>query len=401
MVNDSRVYWAPPDEIPALKNTARDMATNNLVKTRFILNKILDNINPGEKVAIKVHVGEAHNTHYLRHDYIREVVAAVKLKGGMPTLIETQGIGLKINEVDIAENYAVRLGHRKNAQDHYQIAEAHGYTEPIVGAPLKFIDGKDGLDGKKIAIDGIHFKEVSVGAGLFEFDKMVVVAHFKGHAEAAFGGALKQIGQGCVTKRNKHLAHFSGFPRINPKRCNRSNCNQECMKVCPVNTIRVEGISAVIDDTICFGCFLCSKKCPVRLAIKEPQPNGVKEFVEKVMDNASAVVHAFHPEKIRYINFGMDVTLICDCLSNPNMPIVPDLGIFGSADPVAIDKACIDAEIAAPGLPSFKDGKWTQPLPAGVEKFKAMFGGILDSNYQFEAAIKNKIGTTQYELIKI
>lgn len=401
MTNKSIVYWVSPTEMFALKNTPKDMVTNNLVKTRLILNKILDNINDGDKVAIKVHVGEAYNTHYLRPDYIREVVESIKLKGGIPTLIETQGIGTNINIVEISDDYSVHLGHRKNAKDHLKLANLHGYTESVVGAPLKFIDGDKGLDGKVINIDGIHFKEVSVGAGLFEFDKLVVVAHFKGHAEACFGGALKQIGQGCVTKKNKHLAHYEGLLKIKPKFCNIAKCNQECISLCPVNAINLEGESAVIDESTCFGCFLCSKKCPIPRAIKVPLPNNIKDFVERVIDNATAVVNSFKAENMRYINFGFEVTLMCDCLSNAGSPIVPDLGIFGAYDPVAIDKACIDAETAAPGLPIFKDGQWTQPLAPGIEKFKEFFGGFVDSNYQFESAIRNKIGTTEYNLIQI
>ena len=401
MVDKAIVYWTPPNEMFALKSTAKDMATNNLVKTRVILNKILDNINAGDKVAVKVHVGEAYNTHYLRPDYVREVVDAIKSKGGIPTLIETQGLGMNLNIVELSENYTVNLGHRKNAQDHLKLAQLHGYTESIVGAPLKFIDGAEGLHGKTIKIDGIHFKEVSVGAGLFEFDKLVVVAHFKGHAEACFGGALKQLGQGCVTKRNKHLAHFDGFPQIKPKVCNITKCNQDCIKVCPVKAIQVVGQSAVIDESKCFGCFLCSRKCTVPRSIKDPLPNNVKDFVERAIDNATATVSAFNAANIRCINFGFEVTLMCDCLTNASPPIVPDLGIFGSADPVAIDKACIDAEINAPGLPIFKEGKWTQPLPPGIEKFKELFGGNVNSEYQFASAVRNQIGTTDYELIQL
>jgi len=401
MSNKSIVYWAPPNETFALFHTEKDMTTNNLVKTRLILNKILDNINSGDKVAVKVHVGEANNTHYLRHDYIREVVNAINSKGGIPTLIETQGLGLKINVVEISEDYTIHLGHRKNASDHSKIAHLHGYTESITGAPLEFIDGDDGLDGKNVKIDGLQYQEVSVGAGLLDFDKLVVVSHFKGHGEAAFGGALKQIGQGCVTKKFKHLAHFNGLPRINPKKCNISKCNQECVEACPANAIRIDGNSAVINESDCFGCFLCTKKCPVKRAIKQPIMNGVKDFVERVVDHATAVISSFQPENIRYINFAFDVTVMCDCISSSGMPIVPDLGIFGSSDPVSVDKACLDAEINAPGLPIFKDGQWTQPLPPGVEKFQKMLGEIVNSDYQFDSAVKNKIGTTDYELIEI
>ncbi len=401
MSKKSIVYWAPPNETFALFHGPKDMITNNLVKTRLIMEKLLDNINPGEKVAVKVHVGEAYNTHYLRHDYVREVVKTIKAKGGVPTLVETQGIGLKINTVQISDNYSIDLGHRKNASDHSKIAQLHGYTEELTGAPLVFVDGSEGLDGTPIKIEGHHYEVVEIGAKLLDFDKLVVISHFKGHGEAAFGGALKQLGQGSVTKKYKHLAHFNDVLRINPKKCNTSKCNQECISTCPAKAIQINSDTAEINPELCFGCFLCTKKCPVKRAIKEPLMNGVKEFVERVIDNATAVITALQPQNIRYINFAFDVTVMCDCISSSGTPIVPDLGIFGSSDPVAVDKACLDAEINAPGLPYMKNAQWIPPLPSGMEKFQEMLGGVVDSNYQFEAALKNGIGSTDYDLITL
>ena len=400
MINKSTVYWASPIEIASLRNTAKNMVTNNLVKTRLIMDKILDNINPGDKVAVKVHVGEALNTHYLRHDYVREVVEAIKSKGGIPTLVETHGRGNNYELIDICEDYSVCIGHRRTTIDHDKIAHLHGYTESIVGALLKFIDGEKGIDGKIININGIQFKDVSVASGLFEFDKMVVISHFKGHPQAGFGGALKQLGIGCVTKRNKFLAHMEDAYIVNTKKCDIAKCSQECINACPVNAIKMSGDKALIDDSKCFGCHQCVKKCPVKRAIKVPKMNEVKDFVDRFIDNVAAVL-SFGVEKIRYINFAYDITMLCDCTSNPSMPVVPDLGIFASSDPVAIDKACIDFETKAPGLPVLnKEDEWSQPIAPSVEKFKAMMN-IVDPLLQFEAALKNNIGTTDYELIKI
>ncbi len=400
MTNKAIVYWASPIEIASLRNTAKNMVTNNLVKTRLILDKILDNINPNDKVAVKVHVGEALNTHYLRHDYVREVVETIKSKGGIPTLVETHGRGNNYELIEICEDYSVCIGHRRTAIDHDKIAHLHGYTESIIGAPLKFIDGEKGIDGKIINIDGIQFKDVSVASGLFEFDKMVVISHFKGHPQAGFGGALKQIGIGCVTKRNKFLAHMESAYIVKPNKCDITKCNKECINACPVNAIKMNGEKALIDESKCFGCHQCVKKCPIKRAIRVPKMNEVKDFVDRFIDNFAAVL-SFGAEKIRYINFAFDITMICDCISNPSMPVVPDLGIFGSSDPVAIDKACVDFEIKAPGLPVLnKEDEWSQPLAPGVEKFNAMMNFVKPS-LQFEAALKNNIGTTDYELIKI
>ena len=400
MENKSIVYWSPPTEVPAIVNTAVNMVTNNLVKTRFILDRILDNINQGDNVGVKVHVGEANNTRYLRPDYVREVVNAIKAKGGIPTLIETQGMGNTLDNIGIYEGYTIQCMHRRNSTDHLKIAHLHGYTEQITGAPLQFIDGEKGLDRKLVKIEGIHFKEVSVAKELFEYDKLVVISHFKGHPFGAFGGALKQLGIGCVSKHNKHLAHFDDAYVVNTRKCDLSKCKQECVASCPVGAIKIEGEFAVINSSMCYGCARCANKCPVRRAIKGPAVNPNNIFVERFIDNATAVV-SFGPEKIRYINFAFDIPANCDCVSNASIPVVPDLGIFGSSDPVAIDKACVDAEINAPGLPFLdKDGEWTQPVERGIEKFKFL-NPIVDTIWQFNAALKNGIGTRDYELVKI
>ena len=400
MSEKSIVYWASPYELSAVVNSSKNMMTNNLVKTRFVLDKILDNINSGDKVGVKVRVGEAYNTRYLRHDYVREVIEVVKLKGGIPTLIETQGIGMELHLVDVPNACTICLGSRKTAIEHRKIADLHGYTESIVGAPLKFIDGDIGIDGKDVEIDGIHLKNVSVGSGIFKFDKLIIISHFKGHPQAGFGGAFKQLGIGCVTKRNKFLAHFIGKPETT-KKCEISNCNQECVKACPVNAIKIEIDHAVIDPDICIGCLGCDEVCPVRKAIKSAALYDFKTFCENFIDNASAVIKSFGSEKIRYISFAFDIPLMCDCITNANMPIIPDLGIFGSSDPLAIDKACIDMETMAPGLPIMDaKGEWKAPLPSGVEKFKGMNASI-DPMWQLDAAIKNKLGNPNYELIKI
>ena len=399
MSSESKVYWALPNEVVALKNTKQNMVTNNLIKTRLILENILDNIESGDKVAVKVHVGEGYNTRYLRHDYVREVVDFIKSMGGKPTLIETMGIGMKVQHIKMSDEHVICLGVRKTESEHANIAHLHGYTESIIGAPFKFIDGEKGIDAKLVKINGIHFKEVAVAKGLFEFDKMVVIAHFKGHGQAGFGGALKQLGIGCVTKRNKFRAHFSGL-EINPKKCRDAECNRICIEVCPVNAIKDNGGDLMIDESLCVGCLACRDYCKVKRALSSNWRN-VDQFVERFIDNATGVITGFGSENIRYINFALDVVLNCDCASNPGPPIIPDLGIFGSVDPVAVDKACVDAETAAPGLPRMdNNGNWMTPLAPGVEKFHTLMP-LSNVSWQLNAAFKNKIGNLNYKLIKI
>ncbi|NHI91649.1 MAG: DUF362 domain-containing protein [Candidatus Lokiarchaeota archaeon] len=398
MNEESIVYWAPPIEFVALKNTKSNMISNNLIKTRLILEKILDNIKPGDKVGVKVHVGEAYNTRYLRHDYVHEVVDFITQLGAHPTLIETQGLGMRVQHIKMSDEHVIRLGLRKTGEEHRKIAHLHGYNESIIGAPLKFIDGEKGIDREIVSISGLQLNEVSVAAGLLEFDKIVVISHFKGHGAAGFGGALKQLGIGCVTKTNKFRAHFDKLEVT--KNCDPSKCGSECIEACPINAIKIEDGKAIINREICLECTACMEKCKTKRAISSKWIL-FDSFAERFIDNALGVVTSIGPENFRYINFAFDITLNCDCVSNPSTPIVPDLGIYGSKDPVAIDKACIDAEINAPGVPMMNDkGNWKEPIKSGVDKFSAL---LPTSNYkwQIDAAVKNRLGTTNYKLIKI
>ena len=252
-----------------------------------------------------------------------------------------------------------------------------------------------------VKIDGIHYNEVPVGAGLFDYDKLIVISHFKGHPQAGFGGALKNLGIGCVTKKHKYLGHFDGYPSVNIRKCDLSKCNQECIKACPVDAIKIENEKAVIDHSICEGCLGCAESCPVRKAIKIGKFRDFIGFNERLIDNSTAVISSFGPENIRYINFAFDIPLMCDCVVNANMPVVPDLGIFSSSDPLAIDKACVDMETNAPGLPVLNaKGEWTEIIAPGIEKFKAM-NPMVDTTWQINAAFKNGVGNLDYELIKI
>jgi uncharacterized Fe-S center protein len=401
MESKSIVYWAPPHEVPSLRNTVSDLLLNNLVKTRMMCEKILDHINPGDKVGVKLHVGESHNTRYLRHDYVREVINAIKSKGGIPTLIETQGLGMSHRQRDISDDYRIYIQCRRNKDDHMKIVRLHGFGEDLVGAPFRFIDGENGIDGKMVDIDGIKLKKVPVASGLFDYDKLVILSRFKGHPQAGMGGAMKNLGIGCVNKHGKALAHFSKSYKINPRRCDPSKCNQECIKACPVNVIKIESERAHVEPSLCIGCGGCIEVCPIKKAVKSPLFDENDVFSEKFIDNTLGVLAGYGRENIRYINIAIEVTLICDCAVSVNMPVCPDLGIFGSDDPLAIDKACFDAEIDAPGL-SFLDpkGNWTEPVARGIEKFHNL-NPVVDPTMQIDAAIKNKIGNINYELIKI
>ncbi|HEC38102.1 hypothetical protein LCGC14_0710780 [marine sediment metagenome] len=109
----------------------------------------------------------------------------------------------------------------------------------------------------------------------------------------------------------------------------------------------------------------------------------------------------YDPDRFRYLYFAIDIPLMCDCISNPGMPVVPDLGIFRSSDLLAVDIAYVDAETNAPGLSVLKPYcTWNIPVSQGIEKFKAM-NPMVDTTIQLKGAVKNILGSLEYALIKI
>ena len=288
----------------------------------------------GKYVAIKIHFGEPGNLAYLRPNWAKVVVDYVKARGGKPFLTDCN---------------TLYVGGRKNALDHLDSAYTNGYNPFTVGCHVLIADGLKGTDEVYVPVEGGEYvKEAKIGRAVMDADIIISLNHFKGHEEAGFGGALKNLGMGCGSRAGKMEMHSAGKPNIREKRCVGCGC---CDRICAHGApVKGENGKYTIDHAKCVGCGRCIGECP-KDAVVPANDEHAEVLNYKIAEYTKAVIHGrpnFH------INLVMDISPNCDCHSENDMPIVPDVGMFASFDPVALDTACADAVNKMPVLP----GSW-------------------------------------------
>jgi uncharacterized protein len=326
----------------------------------------------GDLVALKLHFGESGNTGFVQPIYLREIVARVKAAGGKPFLTDAN---------------TLYRGQRANAVDHLGCAIHNGFAYATVEAPLIIADGLDGRDGVDIPVAGKHFDSVRIGAAAVHADAMVVVTHVKGHEATGFGGALKNLGMGLGVRSAKQRMHADFRPLVTEEKC--IGCNR-CVQWCPVNAILLKDRKALIDYETCYGCGECVASCPNGAIDVQFQKDATK-LQEKIVEHCVGAV-AGKEGKVMYVSFLTDMSPDCDCWNFSDAPVVPDLGVLASTDPVAIDQAALDLVDAAAGLPGSK-GEGLEP---GTPKFHTVSG--IDPLPILEYAEHMGLGSRTYEL---
>jgi uncharacterized protein len=278
-------------------------------------------------VAIKIHFGEPGNLAYIRPNYAARIVKVIKDLGGVPFLTDSN---------------TLYSGRRANAVDHLEAAYENGFNPLTVGCHVIIADGLKGTDYREIEIDMKHCKSAKIGTAIADADIVISMNHFKGHEMTGFGGALKNLGMGSGSRGGKLEMHSASKPKIDLENC--VSCGQ-CIKNCAQDAIEFnENRKAVIDYDKCVGCGQCVAVCQFDSA-QVIWNEAADTANEKIAEYTHAVINGkpnFH------INFIMNVSPNCDCWDSNDVPIVPDLGIMASFDPVALDKASIDAVNAAP-----------------------------------------------------
>ncbi len=335
--------------------------------------KLADIISEKDLVAIKIHFGERNNTAYIRPTFARRVVNMVEEKGGKPFLTDAN---------------TLYVGSRANAVDHLNTAIENGFAYAVVGAPLIIADGLNGKDYIKVPIAGKHFSEVNIGSAAVNADVLIALTHFKGHEAAGFGGALKNIGMGLGSRSGKQQMHSDILPQVKTEKC--IAC-RKCTMWCPAQAITVEK-HAVIDREKCIGCGECTVTCNQRaIGINwKTEPNVLQE---KIAEYSLGVLKNKQGKSF-FINFVMNVTPDCDCASWSDAPIVADIGILASKDPVAIDQASLDLVNKSRGLA----GTRLDQLNVR-DKFAAIHG--IDGTAQLAHAEVIGLGSREYELVEV
>lgn len=286
----------------------------------------------GKFVAIKLHFGELGNMSYLRPNYAKAVVDYVKAHGGKPFLTDCN---------------TLYPGSRKNAIEHLYCAWENGFTPLTVGCPVIIGDGLKGTDDIAVPVQGGEFvKEARIGHAIMDADVFISLSHFKGHELTGFGGAIKNIGMGCGSRAGKQDQHCNGKAIIDPEKCRGcKRCLRECANG---GLVFDEATKKMTVSENCVGCGRCIGACNFD-AIDFARRQAVAELNCRMAEYAKAVVDGrpnFH------ISLVVDVSPTCDCHSGNDAPMLPDVGMFASTDPLAIDQACVDACLQQEPLPN-------------------------------------------------
>ncbi|HNX81309.1 MAG TPA: DUF362 domain-containing protein [Candidatus Omnitrophota bacterium] len=323
---------------------------------------VLDSIT-GKTAAVKMHFGEEGNTGFVKPHFVRQVAERVSVKGVRPVVTDTN---------------TLYKGRRTDSAEHLRLAHEHGFTREAVDADVMIASsGQNAVAG--VAINGRYIKEAFVETFFTEVSSIVGIAHFKGHIMTGFGGALKNIGMGCASRKGKLAQHCDVSPVVWEKTC--IGCGT-CVGVCPVQAITVIDTKARIDKKSCIGCATCIAVCPVK-AIDVPWETGASRIQEKMVEYAWAVLKD-KKNTSAFINFATKITKECDCLAQDESPMTADVGIFVSSDPVSLDMATYETVIAAAGNDVFREA---HPQRDGLK--------------QIRHAEKIGLGSSAYELQRI
>ena len=329
-------------------------------------------------VAIKLHFGEPGNLAFLRPNWARTVADFVKERGGKPFLTDCN---------------TLYVGGRKNALDHMDSAMLNGFNPMTTGCQIIIADGLKGSDEVEVpVVGGEYVKNAKIGRAVMDADVFISLTHFKGHEEAGFGGCLKNIGMGCGSRAGKMEQHNAGKPHVAEKHC--IGCGQ-CRKICAHGAPIIENGKAHIDHDKCVGCGRCIAVCP-KNAVQADNDESTTNLNRKIAEYTKAVVDGrpcFH------ISLVIDVSPNCDCRPENDMAIVPNVGMFASFDPVALDMACVDAVNAQTPL----RGSAADDAHAKAHVHDHFQRLHPDTNWRscLEHGEKIGIGTREYELIKI
>lgn len=334
-----------------------------LKKLELLLKKVeLEKIvEPDHLVAIKLHFGEYGNLSFIRPQYVRIVVDYIKRHGGKPFLTDAN---------------TLYKGHRSNAVDHLVNAYLNGFTPEVVGAPVIIADGLRGSDEVEIPIDGEYIKEAKVGSAVALADAIVALTHFKGHEQTGFGGALKNLGMGAASRVGKLEQHSDSKPYVQEENC--VACRM-CERHCPTGAITVDRV-ARIDYEKCIGCGECIAMC-IYGAMSPKWDSSAELLSRKIAEYTLATLKG---KKAAFVSFLTHISPDCDCWHINKPPVVSDIGIAASTDPVALDQACIDLVLKRAGKDPFLEVHPT-----------------VDWRIQLEHAERIGLGNRSYELVEV
>ena len=319
-----------------------------------LLNKLVEEekISLEKFIPLKVHFGEKGNKTYIESKNFKGILEYLKEKNIESVFMETN---------------VLYKGERTTSENHIKLAKEHGFTE----LPIIIADGDHGENYEEVEINQKNFKTCKIGKEIADRKQLIIVSHFKGHALAGFGGAIKQLGMGCAARGGKLAQHANSIPKISYFKCKACGA---CVRNCPENAIVIKSKAKILKDK-CVGCASCMTVCPFGAVKNSWLASLSKNFNERLAEYALAASKDKHNI---YITYAFNITRNCDCDGHNMKPIAKDLGVFISSDPVAIDQACLDILAESNGRKVFRRG-----------------GHTLDYAEQIG------LGSKSYELIKV
>jgi uncharacterized Fe-S center protein len=353
----SKVYFIP------VENSEDVPSTSEKLKTLLEKSGILRCVQRSDRTAVKVHFGEEGNFGFVKPEYIRMICDGIKAIGAKAFLSDTN---------------TLYRGMRTNSADHRATAKKHGFTKSSAGIDIVIPDDSKKESAVEVPI-GLKFIKSAKLARIFtEVDSIVAISHLKGHILSGFGGAIKNIAMGCATRAGKLAQHCDISPVVYVDKC--IGCGA-CVKTCPAEAIGIRDKKSVIDRSKCIGCAGCVEACPTAAMFIDMRSGDAVQL--KMAEYAFAVLKK---QKIRsgFVNFAVKITQECDCWGGGSPVIAPDVGIFASSDPVAIDKAGFDIVNRFCKKDIFKLAHPEQ-----------------DGRKQLEYARKLGLGNIDYELIRL
>jgi uncharacterized Fe-S center protein len=330
MKRKSRVFLVPADG----KEAAAVLSAK--IRKAYLAVGFNDGIAKDDFVAMKIHFGERNNMGYIKPQWLTGVVSELRKRTSRAFLTDSN---------------TLYVGRRSNSVDHIQLAWSHGFTPDVVEVPVIIADGLIGRDDRDIAVGRSRVRSAKIAGAILDADALLCLTHVTGHVQTGIGASIKNMGMGCASRAGKLDQHSVIHPRVSAKACR--NCGI-CFDHCPEAAIvQAEG-HVVIDGKKCVGCGACLVVCKPG-AIKWRWDEDSPRIQEKLAEYALTVQSLFKG-KVGFINVLIHVTKECDCMAKSQPPIVEDIGIVASADPVAVDKATADLVLARAGEDVFRKG---------------------------------------------
>lgn len=303
------------------------------------------------KVGVKIHFGEEGNKNFLNPELTK------------PLMQYTKASWVETNVLYISK--------RRFTDSHIKLAKDHGFTF----APIDILDKDSEIEYKTDKMGLKHYKKIKAGSGFENYDGYIIYSHFKGHGSAGFGGAVKNLAMGFASPGGKMAQHTSDVPVI----IDASKCIQcsNCINNCPAHAISYVDNVITIDKDKCIGCAKCIAECPMKIIKPENTNLETNVFLERLVEYACVFTKK---KPMVYINVLANISSSCDCSARAPLPFTQDIGMLGSRDIVAIEKAshdlvakghnCEDAFLKESGVSGMGQIIYAEKLGMGTKRYK-------------------------------